>query len=57
MGAQLGLKRGDVVALASVVAGSHVTQIANRTVGVHAVVPHGALRRLPLAPKGRDAGL
>ena len=43
MSARLGLGRGDVVALASVVADVHVTQIVNRTVGVHAVLPHGAL--------------
>jgi acetamidase/formamidase len=43
MSARLGLGRGDVVALASVVAHVHVTQIVNRTVGVHAVLPHDAL--------------
>jgi acetamidase/formamidase len=43
MSAQLGLGRGDAVALASVVADLHVTQIVNRTVGVHAVLPRGAL--------------
>lgn len=43
MSARLGLGRGDVVALASVVASLHVTQIVNRTVGVHAVLPHDAL--------------
>jgi acetamidase/formamidase len=43
MSARLGLGRGDVVALASVVADVHVTQIVNRTVGVHAVLPHDAL--------------
>lgn len=43
MSARLGLSRGDVVALASVVANLHVTQIVNRTVGVHAVLPRGAL--------------
>jgi acetamidase/formamidase len=57
MCAQLGLKRSDVVALASVVADLHVTQIVNRTVGVHAVLPHDALRRFRHAPKGRGAGL
>jgi acetamidase/formamidase len=43
MSARLGAGRGDVVALASVVASLHVTQIVNRTVGVHAVLPHDAL--------------
>jgi acetamidase/formamidase len=43
MSARLGRSRGDVVALASVVASLHVTQIVNRTVGVHAVLPHDAL--------------
>ena len=41
----LGLPRGDAVALASVVVNLHVTQIVNRTVGVHAVLPHDALHR------------
>jgi acetamidase/formamidase len=39
----LRLGRGDVVALASVVVDLRVTQIVNRTVGVHAVFPHHAL--------------
>jgi acetamidase/formamidase len=43
MTTRYGLDRGDAVALASVVAHVHVTQIVNRTVGVHAVLPHGAL--------------
>jgi acetamidase/formamidase len=42
MSTRLGLGRGDVVALASIVADVHVTQIVNRTVGVHAVLPHDA---------------
>jgi acetamidase/formamidase len=38
------LERPDAVALASVTVDVHVTQIVNQTVGVHAVLPHGALR-------------
>jgi acetamidase/formamidase len=45
MSACLGLPRGDAVALASVAAGLRVTQIVNGTVGAHAILPHGALRR------------
>lgn len=45
MSSTLGLGRGDVVNLASVVVDLHVTQIVNRTVGVHAVLPHGVLTR------------
>jgi acetamidase/formamidase len=43
MSSRFRLERGDAVALASVVAHLHVTQIVNRTVGVHAVLPHDAL--------------
>lgn len=39
-----GVPRSDAIALASVVVDVRVTQIVNRTVGVHAVLPHGALR-------------
>jgi acetamidase/formamidase len=39
-----GLSRPDAVALASVVVDTRVTQLVNRTVGVHAVLPHGAIR-------------
>jgi acetamidase/formamidase len=45
MSERLGLSRGDAVALASVAADVRVTQIVNGAVGVHAVLPHGALRR------------
>jgi acetamidase/formamidase len=36
--------RADAVALASVVVDTRVTQIVNQVVGVHAVLPHGAVR-------------
>jgi acetamidase/formamidase len=39
-----GLGRPDAVALASVVVDTRVTQIVNQVVGVHAVLPHGAVR-------------
>jgi acetamidase/formamidase len=39
-----GLARPDAVALASVVVDTRVTQIVNQVVGVHAVLPHGAIR-------------
>jgi acetamidase/formamidase len=39
-----GLARADAVALASVVVDTRVTQIVNQVVGVHAVLPHGAIR-------------
>lgn len=39
-----GLSQGDAVALASVVVDLRVTQIVNRVVGVHAVLPPGAVR-------------
>ncbi|MCW2781818.1 MAG: Acetamidase/Formamidase [Marmoricola sp.] len=38
-----GLSRLDAIALASVVVDLRVTQIVNGVVGVHAVLPHGAL--------------
>jgi acetamidase/formamidase len=40
---QLGVSRPEAVALASVVVDLRVTQIVNRTVGAHAVLPHEAL--------------
>jgi acetamidase/formamidase len=39
-----GVSRPDAVALASVAVDVRVTQIVNRTVGAHAVLPPGALR-------------
>ncbi len=40
----LGLERGDAGALASVVVNLRVTQIVNGVKGVHAVLPHDAIR-------------
>ena len=40
----LGLQRGVAVALASVAIDLRVTQVVNQVQGVHAVLPHGALR-------------
>jgi acetamidase/formamidase len=37
------LTRDDALALASLVVDLHITQIVNNIVGVHAVLPHGAL--------------
>lgn len=39
-----GMTKGDALALASVAADVRVTQIVNGVRGVHAVLPHGALR-------------
>jgi acetamidase/formamidase len=44
MGKFLNLSRLDTIALASVVVDVRVTQIANGVLGVHAVLPHGAIR-------------
>lgn len=44
MQSQYELTRGHAVALASVTVDLRVTQIVNRTVGVHAVLRHGAIR-------------
>jgi acetamidase/formamidase len=47
MGQQYGLDRHDAVALASVVVDLHVTQLVNAGIlGVHALLPHGALTRV-----------
>ena len=43
MGRELGLQRRDALALASVVVDLRITQVVNGVVGVHAVLPHGAL--------------
>lgn len=48
MGRELGLGRRKALALASVVDDVRVTQLVNRTVGVHALLPHDAL--LPSIP-------
>ena len=44
MGEQYRLPRPQALALASLVVDLHVTQIANDVLGVHAVLPHGAIR-------------
>ena len=43
MGRELGLERRDALALASVVVDLRITQVVNGVMGVHAVLPHGAL--------------
>ena len=42
--AQYGLGRKEALALASVVVDVRVTQLVNGVCGVHAVLPHGAVR-------------
>jgi acetamidase/formamidase len=44
MGEQYSLQRGDALALASLVVDLRVTQLVNGVRGVHAVLPHGAIR-------------
>lgn len=44
IGEQYGVERGDALALASVVVDMRVTQIVNGVRGVHAVLPHNAIR-------------
>ncbi len=39
-----GLERLDALALASVTVDFHITQVVNHTKGVHALLPHGAIR-------------
>ncbi|HVU14732.1 MAG TPA: hypothetical protein VHD90_25825, partial [Phototrophicaceae bacterium] len=41
---QYQLERLDAIALASLTVDLHVTQIVNGVVGVHAILPHGAIR-------------
>jgi acetamidase/formamidase len=41
---QYKLERLDAIALASLTVDLHVTQIVNGVVGVHAILPHGAIR-------------
>jgi acetamidase/formamidase len=43
MGRELGLERRDALALASVVVDLRVTQVVNGVLGVHAVLPDGAI--------------
>jgi len=38
------VERHEALALASMVVDLRITQIANRVFGVHAVLPHGAIR-------------
>jgi len=40
-----GLSRSDAIGVASAVVDLHVTQVVNRTLGVHAILPHGVLRK------------
>jgi acetamidase/formamidase len=40
----LAVDRKEALALASVVVDLRVTQVVNRVCGVHAVLPHGAVR-------------
>ena len=44
LGELLGVDRADALALASVAVDVRVTQIVNQVRGVHAVLPHGAIR-------------
>jgi len=44
MGEMHGLERRDALALASLVVDLHVTQVVNGVQGVHALLPHGALK-------------
>ena len=44
MAREHGLARRDALALASLVVDLRITQLANRVLGVHAVLPNGALR-------------
>jgi acetamidase/formamidase len=45
MGEQFGTEKKEAVALASLLVDLHVTQIVNGVKGVHAILPHGALRK------------
>jgi acetamidase/formamidase len=40
---ELGLERRDALALASVVVDLRITQVVNGVLGVHAVLPDGAI--------------
>jgi acetamidase/formamidase len=39
-----GLPRGEALALASLLVDLRITQVVNGVQGVHAVLPHGAIR-------------
>ncbi|MFN8562954.1 MAG: hypothetical protein U0703_15375 [Anaerolineae bacterium] len=41
---QYGVERLDAIALASLTVDLRITQIVNDVVGVHAFLPHGAIR-------------
>jgi acetamidase/formamidase len=41
---QYTVERLDAIALASLTVDLHITQIVNGVVGVHAILPHGAIR-------------
>lgn len=47
MGRELGLGRREALALASIAVDLRVTQMVNGVLGVHAVLPHGAIRHNP----------
>ena len=44
LGREHGLERADALALASLVVDLRVTQMVNGVSGIHAVLPHGAIR-------------
>jgi acetamidase/formamidase len=44
MGEQFGLSRSDALGVASAAVDLHVTQVVNGVSGVHAILPHGAVR-------------
>ncbi len=46
MGEQYGLSRSDAIGVASAVVDLHVTQVVNRVLGVHAILPHGLLHKI-----------
>lgn len=44
LGEQHGLERLEALAMASLLVDMRITQIVNQVKGVHAVLPHGAIR-------------
>ena len=46
MGEQYGLSRSDAIGVASAAVDLHVTQVVNRVLGVHAILPHGLLHKI-----------
>ncbi len=46
IGEQHGLSRSEAIGVASACVDLHVTQVVNRVLGVHAILPHGVLRRV-----------